>query len=238
MRAASAEEQEQTHLTQRSLVRLRPSTGQVTNSSHSKSERKVVRPAVQRASRGHGTTDSLPEIEYATTEDIIPTTKSKPSVRKARQRTHPLFYIGCGMVATLLLTMGLSLALGWGQTALDDLRYGRPRTFQIDAMVGHNEQNGQPSHFIAINLNRRIQIIEISGGDAAHTHIYTGPQLYGPNDDLAPVTLRFLDVNGDHRPDMLVTFQGSRIAYINEKDAFRPALPAEQSQIERALRNS
>jgi hypothetical protein len=142
-----------------------------------------------------------------------------------------------GMVAMLLLWTILSAVFGWLGNTINDIRYGRPRTFQTDAWVGHNEQSGTPSHFIAINLNRHIEIIEIPGGDASHARIYVGPQLYGANDDLAPVTLSFVDVNGDHKPDMLITFQGSRIVYINDQGGFRPLLPSERSQAEKFLQH-
>ncbi len=33
-----------------------------------------------------------------------------------------------------------------------------PRTFQVDAVVGHNDSATNPSHFIAMNLNGRIEM--------------------------------------------------------------------------------
>ncbi|GCE21779.1 hypothetical protein [Dictyobacter kobayashii] len=145
------------------------------------------------------------------------------------------FYLLIGMVSTLVLWMLLSTAAGWVSTWLDDLHYGRPRTFQTDAMVGHNEQSGQPSHFIAINLHRRIEIIEFPGGDASQAKIFMGPELYNANDELVPVELRFVDVNNDRKPDMIVLYQHQHLVYINDGKSFRPALPAEQDGIEQAL---
>jgi hypothetical protein len=152
-----------------------------------------------------------------------------------RRPAHPLLYLGIGMLAMLVLWTLLSAALGWFTTTLDDMRYGRPRTFQTNAWVGHNEQTGVPSHFIAMNLNGHVEIIEISGGDAAHTHVYVGPQLYGKGNDLVPVTLQFVDVNGDNKVDMVVNFQGSRTVFINDQGAFRPILPGERQQVEQFL---
>jgi hypothetical protein len=135
----------------------------------------------------------------------------------------------------LILWTALSAVTGWFTTVLDDIHYGRPRTYQTDAWVGH-EQSGSPSHFIAINLNRHIEIIEFPGGDAAHARIYMGPQLFGENDDLVPVTLRFVDVNGDKKPDMIASFQGSRVIFINQDNGtFRMAQPSERRQIEQTL---
>ncbi len=152
-----------------------------------------------------------------------------------RYRVHPLLYLGIGMLGMLVLWTLLSAALGWFNTTLDDFRYGRPRTFQTDAFVGHNEQNSVKSHFIALNLNGHIEIIEFPGGDATHAHVYLGPQLYGSNSDLVPVTLRFADLNGDQKLDMIVTFQGSRTVFINDQGTFRALQPGERQGVEEAL---
>ena len=85
---------------------------------------------------------------------------------------------------------------------------------------------------MAINLNGRIEVIEFPGGDASKARIYIGPQLYGSGDTLIPVTLSFVDVNRNHLPAMIVHFQDTRIAYINENGGFRPATPAELQSIE------
>ena len=171
----------------------------------------------------------------------VPTTpRPRAALRKpgSGQQAHPLLYLGVGMLAMLVLWTVLSSVFGWFNTAFDDMRYGRPRTFQTDQWVGHNEQTGVPSHFIAINLNRHIEIIELPGGDASHARIYIGPQLYGPNDDLVPVTLTFMDVKGDHKLDMIVNFQGSHIVFINDQGGFRPLLPSERHQVEQFLQHT
>jgi len=145
-----------------------------------------------------------------------------------RSGIHPLLYLSLGMLVTLATLAVLSVVTSWFVTTLDDLHYGRPRTFQIDAYVGHNESAGVPSHFIALNLRGHLEIIEFPGGDATHARIYLGPQLYGPDADVVPVTLSFTDVNGDHRPDMVLHFQGNQVIFINEAGKFRPARPQEQ----------
>lgn len=171
----------------------------------------------------------------------LPTTpRPKLMLRKSKtvRQAHPLLYLGVGMIAMLLLWTVLSSVFGWFITTIDDLRYGRPRTYQTDVFVGHSEQSGVASHFIAINLNRHIEIIELPGGDATHAKIYLGPQLFGANDDLTPVTLTFIDVNGDQKPDMVVNFQSSRIVFINAQGGFRPLLPAERHSVEQFLKHA
>jgi len=139
------------------------------------------------------------------------------------------------MLATFALIAVLSIVTTWFTTTLDDLRYGRPRTFQVDAYVGHNEAPGMPSHFLAVNLHGRIEVIELPGGDASHARIYIGPQLYGSDADLIPVTLSFIDVNGDKKPDMIINFQGTRVVFINDQGEFRPLRPQEREGVERFL---
>jgi hypothetical protein len=239
----------------RSVLRHRP----VGNTASSTGRRLSAAPIMQRASRSRPVTPDTDEVgdEWLQGDEIDtrPGTQGsarRPSVtskslshtpypkttvpRKTRQQAHPLLYLGVGMLVMLLLWTALSAVFGWFTTILDDIHYGRPRTYQTDAWVGH-EQAGSPSHFIAINLNRHIEIIELPGGDAAHARIYVGPQLFGENDDLIPVTLRFVDVNGDHKPDMIANFQGSRVIFINENGAFRMAQPSERRQIEQTLQN-
>jgi len=144
-----------------------------------------------------------------------------------RRRGHWLLYVGLGMCAMLLVWQLAMLFLSWWQVSQDDLHYGRPRTFQCDAVVGHNDSVTRPSHFIALNLNRQVEIIEFPGGDAAKARLYLGPPLVGPGQDLAVVTLSFRDVNGDGTPDMIVTILGSELVFINDHGQFRPLKPGE-----------
>jgi hypothetical protein len=131
------------------------------------------------------------------------------------------------MITMLALwTLGILLMHWWNVTQAD-WHYGRPRTFQIDAQVGHND-NGTPSHFIAMNLNRHIIVIEFPGGDPTKAKVSIGPTLLGDGQDLTPVTLSFKDVNGDGKPDMLVHIQDQTFVYINDGTQFRPLKPGER----------
>jgi hypothetical protein len=244
-------------ITPRSALRHRP----ILEAGKRSATPATTTPIVQRASRIHSgeaeTNDDIAEWsrdesgEAAHTKGLpgiapaskrpakplpsLPHTETAKAKQKIVLQAHPLLYLGLGMLAMLLLWIVLGALFGWVNTFMDDIHYGRPRTFQMDAWVGHNEQAGTPSHFIAVNLNRHIEIIEIPGGDATHTRIYVGPQLYGANDELVPVTLAFADLNGDHKTDMVVTFQQSRVVYINDQGGFRPLLPSERPQVEQAL---
>jgi hypothetical protein len=82
-----------------------------------------------------------------------------------------------------------------------------------------------PSHFIAINLHRHIEVIECPGSDCSKAIVYTGPVLIGDGQDLAPVTLEFKAVNGDGKLDMLVHVQGQTFVFLNDAGRFRLARP-------------
>lgn len=135
---------------------------------------------------------------------------------------HPLIELGLGMLLALIAILLGQLMRTWVIITWDDWHYGRPRTFQMDAMVGHDDSPTHPSHFIAINLHGRVEIIELPGGDPAHVRVYTGPTLYGPGADLAPVTLQFLDPAHTHHPDMVIHFQGTQLVWHNVQGTFRP----------------
>lgn len=150
-------------------------------------------------------------------------------------RVHPLLFLGLGMLGMLAIWTILTAGSGWWNDAMDYIHYGSPRTYQIEAVVGHNDSTSHPSHFIALNLHGRIQIIEFPGGDGAHARIYLGPQLYGSDADKAPVTLKFIDVNADKRVDMLVFFQSSWIVFINDPNTFRAPTVEEQQDATRYL---
>src|SRR6266481_8476939 len=194
----------------------------------------------QRADTGttrQGRTTAAPRKAGKAAKNLpkMPRQKAVKSKGKFWRGAHPLLYLGIGMLAMLALWTVLSMAVSWGSTTWNDLHYGRPRTFQTDAVVDHNDSSSNPSHFIALNLNGRIEVIEFPGGDASKARIYIGPQLYSNGDNLIPVTLSFVDVNGNHHPDMILHFQDTRLVYINENGGFRPANPDELPAIERYL---
>ena len=135
--------------------------------------------------------------------------------------------LGLGMILTLTLIMLGQMLFTWGNHVLDDLHYGNPRTYQTDAYVGHNE-NGQPSHFIALNNKGQIEIIELPGNNASKARIFMGPKLTGPNADQVPVTLHFVDTHHTHHPDMIVNFQNTSVIFVNQKGTFQASNQAPQ----------
>lgn len=152
-------------------------------------------------------------------------TDEYPAPGQHRQRRwHWSVFVGLAMLIMIFGWITLGAFGNWWETTTNDWRYGRPRTFQTDAVVGHHDSPQNPSHFIAINLNRHIIIIEIPGGNTSKSVIYSGPTLLGPGQDLAPVTLTFQDVNHDGKVDMIVNVQGSLFVFLNENGTFVPQI--------------
>jgi len=138
------------------------------------------------------------------------------------RKLHWSFILGTGMLFMLALWVFGSYALSWWQNHELDTTYGMPRTYQTDQVVGHADSAEHPTHFIAVNLNSRITIIEIPGGNSAHARIYSGPTLFSDNGDTIPVTLEFYDVNGDGKIDMIVHVGDQKIVYLNDGTQFKP----------------
>jgi hypothetical protein len=207
-------------------------------------------PVIQRASRTHprDTADELVgEWQRGDAADVPPTRRvtsgAVPRLRKKikgrsrlisflptrrAKRAHPALFLGLGMLLMLVLWTLLTAGLGWWTSTTNYIHYGYPRTFQTDAVVGHSDSAKNPSHFLALNLRGRIEIIEFPGGDGSHARIFLGPQLFDSDADTIPVTLKFADVNQDHKPDMLVFFASSWIVFINAQGSFRPPTTQEQ----------
>lgn len=135
----------------------------------------------------------------------------------------------------LLLGSNLFLASCSFSFTSHTMTYGAPRTFQIDAVVGHHDGPGHPSHFEGLNLNGQIEVIEFPGGDQSHAQTYIGPHLSGTDRDLAAVMLSFLDLRGNGRLDMIIQAQGSQFIFLNDGEKFVPVPANEEKQMMQQL---
>src|SRR5260370_34859488 len=124
-------------------------------------------------------------------------TERPPKRRRGGVHLHWLAILGIGMVFMLALVVCGNAVVSWRTIHQDDSTYGRPRTFQIDAVIGHNDSADNPSHFEAINLHRHIIVIELPGGDSSKARIYNITTLFGNGQEVTPVTLIFKDVKND-----------------------------------------
>lgn len=163
---------------------------------------------LKRKQREPHTTGGLPSTAPVKSAVGTPETQSHPHV-------HPLVLVGLAMAATVIMMIGLQLALSVATMAYNDLHYGRPRTFQMDAVVGHNDSAAHPTHLVALNLRGHVEILEIPGGDPSHARMLIGPTLAGSGADLVPVTLQLVDRQGKHHPDLLVLCGSVEVWFIN-----------------------
>ena len=134
----------------------------------------------------------------------------------------------------LLLVLGyllLTPVFAWGQRRLDDVRYGFPRSTQLDALVGHDKAGGEPTHLIALNLRGQVSILELPGGDPAKTRALVGPYLVGADGPYVVPHLALEDVSGDGQVDLLLQVREEIVVYINENATFRLMTPAERAQL-------
>lgn len=140
-------------------------------------------------------------------------------------------YAVTGILALLAAYVLLSSLIGFGRIAIDDVRYGRPRTFHLTASVGRPEEVNAPTHLIAMNLDRQVVILEIPGGDAAKVRTLPGPYLFGAGEDLTPVTMRLADMNDDSADDLVVRVKNEEMVYLNRDNSFALITAEERQQL-------
>lgn len=137
-----------------------------------------------------------------------------------KRRAHWLLILGIGMVLMFGLYLGINWVGNWWTNHQLDASYGFPRTYQTDAIVYPGDTAANPSHYIFLNLNSTVEIIELPHSDSVHARIYKGPQIFSDNAALVPVTGEFRNVNG--KVEMLVHIQNQVIVYINDGTQFKP----------------
>ncbi|HEY0755811.1 MAG TPA: hypothetical protein VGD98_17765 [Ktedonobacteraceae bacterium] len=141
-------------------------------------------------------------------------------IKRDRRGVHWLLYVGLGMLIALALWILGMNAVTWGTNEYNTIVYGNPRTFQTDAIVGHNDNATNPSHFIALNLHGQIIVVEFPGGNPSKAIDYTGPDLIAPGEDLLPVTLTFSDFNHDGKIDMIIHVADKMFVFYNNGTNF------------------
>lgn len=120
-----------------------------------------------------------------------------------RAQVHWLVFAGVALLLMIAGWMAFSSLGAWWQVHQDDTTFGNPRTFQTDAVVGHNDSSTSPSHFIAENLKGQILVVEFPGGDVSKSRSYYITTVPG-NDANPPVKVFFQDINHDGKLDMVI----------------------------------
>ncbi len=224
---------------------MRPNTSAIRRDTFSQQLPSATSPTTPVPSRRRtGSRDLFQQSRQTNSRELPPrsarntTTQygTTPGAAKAKRRNsnvHWLLPVGIGMVAMLVLWVFGSLAVAWGQQRYQDITYGRPRTYQTDAVVGHNDSPQHPSHFIAINYNRQATVTEWMGGNPAKSVVYVVPYyIVGDNSELTPVTVELRDVTGDHKPDLIIhihlSTQDQTFVFVNDGSKFRTPLASDK----------
>jgi hypothetical protein len=138
-----------------------------------------------------------------------------------RGRKHWSVYLVSGMATMTTLVIGLYSLGSWWQHVQDDWTYGMPRTYQVDAVVGHNhDSRSHPSHFLAVNLKGHLEVFELPAGDPTRVRVFLGPTIVGTGADQVVVTISFTDVNHDGTPDMVIHYGESEEVFSNKGGTF------------------
>src|SRR5260221_11072397 len=126
--------------------------------------------------------------------------------RPPRQRNnHWSVYLVTGMATMAVLVIGLYSVGSWWQGVQDRWTYGYPRTYQTDAVVGHNhDSRAHPSHFVALNLHGQVEVFELPAGDPTRVRVFLGPILSGAGADQVGATIRFADSDHNGSPDLVL----------------------------------
>jgi len=171
---------------------------------------------------------SIPARASRSRVDVVPgppprrtsSTSHKTEALPRRWRLHPLLFVGLALIVAILGWVVFTSVATWVTNMENHWQYGYPRTAQYDVVVGHQDSAAHPSHFIVLNDDGQVEVIEFSGGDVSHARIYTGVAVVGADANLVPVTLSFRDVNGDGKLDMIVIAGNAQYVFLNENGQF------------------
>ena len=123
------------------------------------------------------------------------------------------------IIGVVLFLWSMNGLVSWWHTTQLNATYEYPRVSQADAIVYPGDTSAHPSHYLFLNLNGTVLIVELPHGDSAKARIYTGPTLFDATADQIPVTGEFQVVNG--KVEMLVHIQDRVILYVNDGTQFK-----------------
>ncbi len=148
-----------------------------------------------------------------------PGQQQRPPTRRSKLWS---LYLVTGMLAMTALVVGLYSLGSWWQHVQDRWTYGYPRTFQTDAVVGHNhDSRAHPSHFLAVNLRGQLEVFELPAGDPTKVRVFLGPTISGDGADQVVVTISFADIEHDGTPDLILHYGDSAEVLYNKGGTFQ-----------------
>ncbi len=148
-----------------------------------------------------------------------PGQQQRPLTRRSRLWS---LYLVTGMLAMTALVAGVSSVGSWWQHVQDDWTYGHPRTYQTDAVVGHNHDSpSHQSHFLAVNLRGQVEVFELPAGDPTKVRVFLGPTILGEGADQVVVTIGFADIDHDGTPDLVLRYGDNAEVLYNKGGTFQ-----------------
>ena len=149
---------------------------------------------------------------------VTPIRRRKRVVASAHSRQHPFPWVKITaglLVAALVLWMLIRTILAIVDVCTDvsnTYHYGPNRTTVVSGVFGHNDSQTNQTEIVAINLHGTLLIEAVPSGDISKAKIYsTGLSLLGDAGAKTPIILTIQDLNGDHKPDVLIQLPGQSI---------------------------
>lgn len=160
-----------------------------------------------------------------------PTPRRNVVPAHSRPRMRPLVLMTLGLVLALLLWVVAQQAIRWATNEYNNVVYGSPRTFQVDQVVGQGDSPRHPSHFVVINLHGEVTLLDFAAGDPSRVRVLATLSIQGVDADQVVVTVRFIDLSQNGKPDLVIDMGGEKTVLINDGSTFRPPTLSEQQQI-------
>jgi hypothetical protein len=129
-------------------------------------------------------------------------------VSPQQQRDQRVFMLGGMLLVVVVVVFWQAVVTPWWQSVTDQWQYGTSKTFQMDAVVGHEDSQANPTHFLAFILRGRITVIEFPGGSMEHARVYTSAILIGEGSSSRVVTLQVTGGKQAGKPDLIIHIEG------------------------------
>ncbi len=162
---------------------------------------------------------SLVEDPITNSEKISPRTMRRAlvAVQPPQQQAFPCwvkiaFWVVAIVVVIWMVVRLILTVMDFCTDVSNTYHYGPTRTTVVSGVFGHNDSPTNQTEIVAVNLHGTLLIQEVPGGDVLKTRTYpTGLMLVGDAAAKTPIILSIKDLNGDHRPDVLIEIPGQSI---------------------------
>lgn len=119
------------------------------------------------------TPNSAVRLNYPRRTTNLPDPKKTRVMRERRFDRYTLIIIVSLMIIVMIGGWWLfSTLANWWTNWQDDLHYGNPRTYQTDQFVGQGDSPSHPDHFIAVNINGRVVVVQLNLAHPELDHTY------------------------------------------------------------------